>query len=135
MPRLFAVVEIIKHPDYYGFSLPYVKNTPYFTTISLHKPQPLATVAKLAGLNWMQFHQLNPGYRRWTLTANQTQAVLLPVSNTAHFYQQQKYYEIAALRASQHIRTNYSGPIHPHVARKNGKSSSKVKHRHLATRV
>lgn len=83
VPRLLAVVEIIKHPEKYGVTLPEVNNKPYFATVNVAKPVNLDKVAKNTGVNIDTLHKLNPDYTRGSQpkTEKESKAILVPVNN------------------------------------------------------
>lgn len=69
VPKLLALVSIVKSPKQYGVTLPSIPNKPVFTRISTTKGIDIARAAKLADVSEMQLRKLNPGFKK---TANPT---------------------------------------------------------------
>lgn len=80
VPRLLAVAAIVKHPAKYGFTLPIIKNEPYFTQVQTKKPVNLAKVAKVTGMKVDQLKKINPDYNHRIIAKHKTYMLLVPVS-------------------------------------------------------
>ena len=65
VPRLIALVEIIKHPEKYGVNLPTVPNRPYFEVVDVGYQIDLPKAAELASMSLDEMYYLNAGFRRW----------------------------------------------------------------------
>ncbi len=64
VPRLLAVAKMVKYPDHYRVSLPYVPNRPYFARVAVSHALDLQKVSEQAGMPWDDFLALNAGYKR-----------------------------------------------------------------------
>jgi len=80
VPRLLAVVEIIKHPERYGVTLPPVNNKPYFEPVAVSKPANLEQVAKTSGVSIETLQKLNPDYARGSKPKAEAKTILVPVN-------------------------------------------------------
>lgn len=78
VPKLFALVEIIKHPDKYGVNLPFVPNAPYFVTIDLTSQMDLSEISRLSEVTPQTIQQLNPGMRRFATSPQEIYTLLVP---------------------------------------------------------
>ncbi len=79
LPKLFAIVSIIKHPQRYGMELPPVVSAPYFKVVEMDNVSHVPQVAKLAKINLETLYYLNPGYRRSTAGSKGNLSFLLPI--------------------------------------------------------
>jgi soluble lytic murein transglycosylase-like protein len=86
VPRLLAVAAIISNPGKYGIKLPNVPNQPYFAKVSVDKPMPLSTVAKLADTPVNEVHNLNPGYMGTQNASSTPEHVLIPIDKVETKY-------------------------------------------------
>lgn len=87
VPRLLALAEIIEHPDKYHIQLPYVQHQPYFAEVFVRKQIDLNQFAKLAGLNFKEFIQLNPGFNHLITSPNKLTKLLIPKHKLTQFHQ------------------------------------------------
>lgn len=62
IPKLMALVNIIKAPQKYGVQLPEIQNRPFFEKVSIPKPVDLQQAAKLMDVSEKSLIQLNPGF-------------------------------------------------------------------------
>lgn len=85
VPRLFAVVEIIKHPKKYHIKLPKVVNQPYFDRVKLDFQVKFKDVANATSLDLTEIYRLNPGYNRWATDPDGPYHIVLPVDKIAAF--------------------------------------------------
>jgi len=85
VPRLLALVAIIKNPQKYGMQLPALSNRPYFTRIPLKRQIDLSLAAKLANIDLKTLYELNPGYSRWATDPDGPHSLILPIENAAKF--------------------------------------------------
>ena len=85
VPRLLALAEIIKHPNRYNITLPNVLYQPYFEEVEVGRQIDLSHAAKLAGMAYQDFIQLNPGYNRWATAPYAPHKLLLPIHRTKIF--------------------------------------------------
>lgn len=80
VPRLLAVAAIIKDPEKYGVQLPPVNDKPYFTAVKLNKPVALNQVAKSAGMDVKDLHELNPDYNHGLVSKKDGYILLVPLN-------------------------------------------------------
>jgi peptidoglycan lytic transglycosylase D len=85
VPRLLALVEIIKHPHRYGVRLPALPDRPYFKKIKIGFQIDLAKAAKLAKIPLSKLYMLNPGYNRWATSPTGPYQLLLPINAVTRF--------------------------------------------------
>jgi len=90
LPRLLALVSVIKYPRYYGVNLPYEPYQPYFETVDIPHQLDLTKAAKLAGMSYKALLQLNPGHNRWATAPNGPKQLLLPIDKAATFLANQE---------------------------------------------
>jgi membrane-bound lytic murein transglycosylase D len=85
VPRLLALVSVIKNPEKYQMKLPEFNNTPYFKVITINSQIDLNVAANLAGVGINEIYRLNPGYNRWLTTPNSKNKILLPIQHAEQF--------------------------------------------------
>lgn len=88
VPRLLALVAIIRDPARYGIQLPPISDQPYLQQVDLGAPINLTQAAQLAGMSLGELKQLNPGYNHTTTDPNGPYKLLLPIDRIALFKQQ-----------------------------------------------
>ena len=82
VPKLFAIKNIISNPKKYGLSLPYIKNKPYFETITVNKNIDTQLIARLAEISNEEFQLLNPQHKRPVIkVTNIPEKINLPYQN------------------------------------------------------
>lgn len=81
LPKLLAVVSIIKHPERYDMKLPPIINAEYFKKVKVADHTHLPQIAQIAKINLETLYYLNPGFRRIATGPKGTFNLLLP--NTA----------------------------------------------------
>ena len=82
VPKLFAIKNIISNPKKYGLSLPYIKNKPYFETITVNKNIDTQLIARLAEISIEEFQLLNPQHKRPVIKVTNTpEKINLPYQN------------------------------------------------------
>jgi len=79
LPRLLALAQIIKDPDYYGVHLPTVPNEPAFASVVLPGQVEVADVAKRFGMEEDVLRRFNPGILRWATDPNGLHELLVPL--------------------------------------------------------
>jgi membrane-bound lytic murein transglycosylase D len=77
VPKLLAVVAIIKNPEKYGVKLPAVTNEPYFTQMKVKKSINLTQIAKSSGSTIKVLHTLNPDYKSEIIVPQKGNTILL----------------------------------------------------------
>nr|WP_242604444.1 LysM peptidoglycan-binding domain-containing protein [Legionella gresilensis] len=85
VPRFLALAEIIKYPQRYHISLPYIPYAPYFEEVNIGSQIDLNHAAKLAGITYKDLIKLNPGFNRWATAPYQPFKLLIPASRVADF--------------------------------------------------
>ncbi len=85
VPKLLAIAQILKHPNYYGIQLPKVNNQSYFARITIKSQFDLGEISKLAQLPVATVQQLNPAIMRWATKPNGSYTLILPVKNAELF--------------------------------------------------
>jgi membrane-bound lytic murein transglycosylase D len=84
VPRLLALVEIVKHPEKYHITLPVIRDEPYLARVKINQRLTLYEVAHLSGVNLNYLRQLNSGIRRQIIPTKSV-SVVLPVSRLDAF--------------------------------------------------
>lgn len=81
IPRLFALAEMIAHPEKYPLDMPPIPNKPYLTQVDVGSQIDLAKAAELSGLTLKQLKSLNPGFNRWATSPDGPYLLTVPVEN------------------------------------------------------
>ncbi|MCW5588031.1 MAG: LysM peptidoglycan-binding domain-containing protein [Legionellales bacterium] len=92
VPSLLALIAIVRHPNWYGFHLPYIAATPYFTAVTVDKPMQLNKIAELAGMSLEDLYELNPGYNRFMTGMRGSFKLLIPINLVDRFQRNLAYY-------------------------------------------
>jgi membrane-bound lytic murein transglycosylase D len=79
VPRLMALVEIVRDPDQFGLTLPELVNEPQFGITDVGGQIDLALAAELAGMDLDTLSAWNAGNNRWATDPNGTHRLILPV--------------------------------------------------------
>jgi membrane-bound lytic murein transglycosylase D len=79
VPRLLALVEIVKDPAKYNVTLPRVADEPQFAVAEVGSQIDLALAAELAGIDVDTVYTFNPGYNRWSTDPAGPHKLVLPV--------------------------------------------------------
>jgi membrane-bound lytic murein transglycosylase D len=85
VPKILALVEVIRDPKKFNIELPYLANRPYFEIVDLPSQVDLMQVGKLAGLKLETVYELNPGFNQWATDPNGPFRILLPVGISDRF--------------------------------------------------
>ncbi|WP_419418615.1 LysM peptidoglycan-binding domain-containing protein [Legionella sp. D16C41] len=85
VPRLLALAEIIKYPERYHMTLPYIPHAPYFEEVNIGSQIDLNHAAKLAGISYKDLIKLNPGFNRWATAPYKPFKLLIPANKVADF--------------------------------------------------
>lgn len=85
VPRLMALVEIVRDPAAHGVTLPQIINEPQFVSIEIGSQLDLALAAELAGLTLDNLYQFNSGLNRWATDPAGPHQLLLPVASASTF--------------------------------------------------
>jgi len=79
VPRLLALVEIVRDPEQYNLTLPYVVDAPQFVVADTESQIDLALAAELAGVDVDTIYTFNPGYNRWSTNPKGPHRLVMPV--------------------------------------------------------
>ena len=85
VPKILAIVEVIRKPEKYNIELPYLANRPYFSVIELPSQVDLMQVSNLSGVKLELIYELNPGFNQWATDPNGPFHILLPVGIADRF--------------------------------------------------
>ena len=85
VPKLLALVTLVKNPEKYGLTLPKLENKAYLKSVDIGAQIDLALAAELAELKVNELYHLNPGYNRWATHPDMEgpHHLLLPVKNAS----------------------------------------------------
>ncbi|MGI9272210.1 MAG: LysM peptidoglycan-binding domain-containing protein [Woeseiaceae bacterium] len=78
VPRLLALVDIVRDPAKYNVSLPYVVDEPQFVVADIGSQLDLALAAELAGVDVDTVYAYNPGYNRWSTDPQGPHSLVMP---------------------------------------------------------
>ena len=79
VPKLLALVEIVRFPAEYGLSLPLVAEQDQFVVADIGSQLDLALAAELAGIDVDTVYAFNPGYNRWSTDPAGPHRLVMPV--------------------------------------------------------
>ncbi|MEI6895567.1 MAG: LysM peptidoglycan-binding domain-containing protein [Colwellia sp.] len=85
VPKLLALVDIIKNPKSFNISLHPIENKNVLTQIDIKSQLDLAKAATLADLSLVELQHLNPGFNRWATDPDGPHRLLLPSHSIAKF--------------------------------------------------
>lgn len=85
VPKLMAVRNIVRDPQYYGINLADIDSKPYFKAVTLDQPIDTSAAARLAGITESEFLALNPAFKAPVFVPNGKREMLLPVSSVSTF--------------------------------------------------
>lgn len=88
VPKLLALVEILKHTETHNFAWPQIPNEPVIDIINVGSQIDLALAAEFSGLSLTELHALNPGYNRWATAPNGPHRLVIPLHKSKEFSQQ-----------------------------------------------
>jgi membrane-bound lytic murein transglycosylase D len=78
VPKLMAVVNIVRDPAHYGLKLTSIPNRPYFDVAEIDGQVDLGVVADVSGVSVRELHSLNAGFRRWATDPQGPHRLLVP---------------------------------------------------------
>ena len=87
VPRLLALIELIKYPKKYNIELPVIENEIYFSIIEVEEQIDLAVAAELAEIELKHLYILNAGNNRWATSPNGPHRLLIPKKKVQIFSQ------------------------------------------------
>jgi membrane-bound lytic murein transglycosylase D len=85
VPKLLALVDIIRNHKKYGIELPVIANKQVLTYVDTGSQLDLAYAAKLAQLSPDEIQLLNPAYNRWATSPNGPHRLLIPTTIAEQF--------------------------------------------------
>jgi len=85
VPRLLALVEIVKDPKKYNIELPFVSNEIQFQIVDTNSQIDLSIAAELAEIELNELYILNAGYNRWATSPSGPHRLLIPTHKTEIF--------------------------------------------------
>lgn len=85
VPRLLALVELVRDPDAYGVSLPALVDEPQFVVADVGGQLDLALAAELAGIELDLLYSHNAGNNRWATDPEGPHRLVLPVEAAETF--------------------------------------------------
>jgi membrane-bound lytic murein transglycosylase D len=85
VPRLLALVEIVRSPEQFNLTLPRIADEPQFVVAEVGSQIDLALAAELAGVDVDTVYTFNPGYNRWSTDPKGPHTLVLPVEVAADF--------------------------------------------------
>uniref|UniRef100_A0A486XTG8 Membrane-bound lytic murein transglycosylase D n=1 Tax=Rheinheimera sp. BAL341 TaxID=1708203 RepID=A0A486XTG8_9GAMM len=88
VPKLLALVDILKRPDDFEIVWKYIPNEPRIKVVDIGSQIDLAIASDLAGLSVAELQALNPGFNQWATDPDGPHRLVLPVQSAAAFEQQ-----------------------------------------------
>ncbi|MEC9415443.1 MAG: LysM peptidoglycan-binding domain-containing protein [Pseudomonadota bacterium] len=85
VPRLLALVTIVKDPKKYNIELPFVSNEIQFQIVDISSQIDLSIAAELAEIELNELYTLNAGYNRWATSPSGPHRLLIPMHKTKIF--------------------------------------------------
>lgn len=85
VPKLLAVLEIIRNPDFYKQELVFINNQARVGKIDLKSQLDVRAISKLSGLSVQSIYELNPGLKRWATPPVAHYQLLLPIEVVTNF--------------------------------------------------
>ena len=99
VPKLIALVEIVRDPQAYGLSLPEIQATPQFELVEIGGQLDLALAAELAGTDLDTLYLFNAGNNRWATDPAGPHRLILPTDMAQPFTE-----ALAALPEDERVR-------------------------------
>lgn len=85
VPKLMALVAIIKTPSKYGVNLPHIMNETYFTQVDIGKAIDIKQAAKEAQIAEKKLVQLNPGFYKHKMNPDGPYHLCVPIQLAGRF--------------------------------------------------
>ena len=85
VPKLLALVDIVRDPGRFDLTLPNVVDEPQFVVADIESQLDLALAAELAGVDVDTVYAYNPGYNRWSTDPGGPHRLVLPVAAADDF--------------------------------------------------
>lgn len=100
VPRMLAIVAVIKNPEKFGIKLEEIDNLQRIQPIKLDHQINLTKAASLAKIDLKTLRLLNPGYLRWVTDPDSTSFLLLPVEKVETFKRNFATYKMATNKSN-----------------------------------
>ena len=78
VPKLLALASLVKNPDKFAVTLPFIENKPYFAVIETGSQMDLSQAAQMAEIDLEEIYKLNPQYNQWATSPNGPHEILVP---------------------------------------------------------
>ena len=88
VPKLLALVDIMRNHKKYGIDLPMLENKQVLTYVETGSQLDLAYAGKLANLSVAEIQLLNPGLNQWATPPKGPHNLLIPTKSAASFTKQ-----------------------------------------------
>ena len=85
VPRLLALVDLVRDPAAHGLTLPTLEDAPQFVVADIGSQLDLALAAELAGLDLDTLYSWNAGFNRWATDPDGPHRLLLPIEAAPRF--------------------------------------------------
>ena len=85
VPKLAALVEIVRDPDKYGLTLPEITDEPQFEIAEIGGQLDLALAAELAAIDLDTLYAFNAGNNRWATDPKGPHRLLIPIDAAETF--------------------------------------------------
>ncbi|MGI9262201.1 MAG: LysM peptidoglycan-binding domain-containing protein [Woeseiaceae bacterium] len=85
VPRLMALVEIVRDPDQFGLTRPEIVDEPQFVVTDIEGQIDLALAAELAGIELDTLSSYNAGNNRWATDPDGPHRLIMPVDVAEDF--------------------------------------------------
>ncbi len=99
VPKLLALVDIVRDPAAFGVELPEVPDEPQFVVTDIGSQLDLALAASLAGVDVDTVYAYNPGFNRWSTDPGGPHRLVLPIGSAEGFDT-----ALAAVPAKERVR-------------------------------
>ena len=99
VPKLLALVDIVRDPAKYNLTLPAVPEEAQFVVADIASQLDLALAAELAGVDVDTVYAYNPGYNRWSTDPAGPHTLVMPVDVAVAFEQ-----ALSAVPATERVR-------------------------------
>jgi membrane-bound lytic murein transglycosylase D len=85
VPKLLALVDILKRPDDFDIVWKFIANEPKITIVPIDGQIDLAIAADLAELSVAELQALNPGFNQWATDPEGPHQLVLPLAKADNF--------------------------------------------------
>ena len=85
VPKLLALVDIVRSPEKYELTLPVVPDEEQFVVADIESQLDLALAAELAGVDVDTVYAYNPGYNRWSTDPAGPHSLVMPIDVAEDF--------------------------------------------------